>query len=136
VSPMFVPTRRPSNPGVFSNARIQHRDREPSHRLLLTVAILGVLAAGAIRPALAQTSGGKRAEANLRIRVHIVRVVKSRADRDDKHEKDGDIFSLPDAELKMSGIEEERMLAPAESSALQSGQKRSAILRTRTFVLP
>jgi hypothetical protein len=112
----------------------------PRHRqsLLLSCAawILIVLTAAAV-PASAQGPGKDRGESRLRIRVHIVRVTTSLEPTGNENaEKDGVLFSLPHDGFKMSESEEVRTLTPVEMQSLHPGTSGTAVLQTRTIVLP
>jgi hypothetical protein len=109
--------------------------RRPSILLSRAAWILMILTA--TLPACAQARGSNRAPAELHIRVNIVTVAAAfPTPATESAARDGVLFSVPHDGLKMSETEEVRALTPAETLALQPGKSGTAVLQTRTIVLP
>jgi len=124
---MFVPTRRSSN----SNHRRRRSLSLPRAPWILTILLTAAL------PACAQGRDKDRGQAELHIRVHVVRVVAALApEPTESAGRDGIVFSVPYGGLKMNETEQVRLLTPIETLALRPGESGTAVLRTRTIVLP
>jgi len=88
-------------------------------------------------PLMGQDRNSNHAAANLRIRIHVVRVTFHHHER--KHEfrdRDDVVFSMPGDGLKTDVIEEERLLSEKESRTLLDGKSGTVVLQTQTIVLP
>jgi hypothetical protein len=102
--------------------------------LIVAACMFAIISALPLR---GQDRNSNHAGANLRIQIHIVRVIYHH--HEPKHEfRDGDdvVFSIPGDGLKADVIEEERLLSEKESRTLLGGKSGTVVLKTQTIVLP